>query len=224
MTEEERRVRLKRWLESVYENATEAVVNQHIFWEVQGIIRNNLQLQNTSSAFYDWMGSTFVHSTVLAVRRQLDTDKNSISLHRFLLELKSRPELISREYHRSLYIRPEYSAEYTDHVANFTYDANVGKDANVLDTDVIQREIDELKIGSKRIHHYADRVVAHYDARGVQELGIPKFDDLTNCLAVIEKLVLRYELLLNAKGQYSLLPTFLYDWKRVFQIQWMNSK
>ncbi len=129
MTVEERRDRLKKWLESVYSDVTEAVVNHHIFWEVQEIIRNNPELQNTSSAFYDWMGSTFVHSTVRAVRRQLDTDKKCVSLHRFLLELQDSPELISRAYHRSLYVRPEYSAECAEHMANYTYNRHVGDNA-----------------------------------------------------------------------------------------------
>ena len=220
MTTEERRIRLKKWLEMVYENATEAVVNQHIFWEVQEIIRNNPLLQNTSSAFYDWMASTFVHSTVLAIRRQLDIDKNSISLHRFLMELQRFPELISRSYHRSLYVRHEYSANFADDSANYTYDRHVGKNAQVLDVSVVQQEIDSLKTASEKIHHYANRIVAHYDARGLKGVS-PKFDDLTECVAVIEKLVLRYVLLLNGASQDSLLPTFQYDWKRVFRIRWM---
>lgn len=68
MTLEERRSRLKKRLDIVKENVTEAIINQHIFWEVQDIIRHNPQLRNTSSAFYQWMGSTFVLSSALAVR------------------------------------------------------------------------------------------------------------------------------------------------------------
>ncbi len=218
MTIEERRIRLKKWLESVYESVTEAVVNQHIFWEVQEIIRTNAQLQNTSSAFYELMNSTFVHSTVIAVRRQLDIDKNCISLCRFLLELQKYPELISRQYHRSLYV---HNLDFADHRADETYDRHVGRNAEVLIKDVIQQEIDSLKMVSETIHHYADRIVAHYDTRGLGQASAPKYDDLTKCLVVIERLVLRYALLLNGARQDSLLPTFQYDWKRVFRIQWI---
>ena len=223
MTVEERRVHLKRWLERVHGSVTEAVVNQHIFWEVQQIIRDNPQLQSTSSAFYDWMASTFAHSTVLAVRRQLDTDRNSISLHRFLLEVRKFPKVISRSYHRSLYVRPEFSTAYANNMANHTYDIQVGKDANELDVSAVNLEIEALKAASEVIHHYADRIVAHYDNRGL-ERDSPKFDDLTHSLSVIEKLVLRYGLLLNGASQTSLLPTFQYDWKSVFRIAWLPQK
>lgn len=169
MTEDGRRARLKEWLTSIYDNVTEAVINDHIFWEVQNTIRNNPELQNTSSAFYDWMGSTFIHSTVLAIRRQLDRDENSVSLYRFLTELQNFPGLISRGYHCSLYMRPEYSREFGQHLPNSTYNNHVGENATVLDTSVIQQEINSLRTVSERVHHYADRVVAHYDERGLQQ-------------------------------------------------------
>jgi hypothetical protein len=196
------------------------VINEHIFWEVLEIIRKNPQLQSESSAFYDWMGSTFVHSTTLAVRRQVDQDKNSVSLLRFLMELQKFPDLISREYHRSLYERPDYDKKFADSMARHTYDRHVGVgDAN-LNTGALQQEIDSLIDASQKLHHYADRLVAHYDTRGL-ERPTPKFEDLTSCLATLEKLVLRYLLLLKGAGQEKLLPTFTYDWKQVFRIPWI---
>jgi hypothetical protein len=221
MSLEKRRDRLKKWFDYIFKNATEAIINQHIFWEVQDIIRNNPDLQNQSNAFYVWMGSTFVQSTVLAVRRQVDRDQNSASLLRFLLELQKFPDLISRQYHRSLYERPEYEEKVADEMTNYTYDEHVGAGATVLDVDTIQLEIDSLVDASQKLHHYADRVVAHYDLRGLEH-PTPKFDDLTNCLAVVEKLVLRYLVLLKGAAQEELLPTFLYDWKSVFRVQWLR--
>jgi len=226
MTLEQRRNRLTTWFDCIFDNVTEAVIHQHIFWEVQEIIRNNPQLQNASSAFYTWMGASFVHSTVLAVRRQVDRDKNSVSLLRFLLELQKFPDLISRQYHRSLYKRlehdqqPEYSG-FADDMANGTYDRHVGKGEDTLVADTLRSEIHSLISASQELHHYADRAVAHYDARGL-ERPIPKFDDLTICLAVLEKLVLRYLMLLKGIAQGKLLPTFQYDWKTVFRVQWLR--
>jgi hypothetical protein len=219
MTLEERRNRLRTWFDSIFSNVTEAVINQHIFWEVQDIIRNNPQLQNASSAFYVWMGATFLHSTVLAVRRQLDADKKSVSLYRLLGELKKYPELISRDYHRALY--SQLDPYFADDMANYTYDKQVGVGATILDPAAVQKEIDSLQAASGKLHHYADRVVAHYDARGLQQ-PTPKFEELTECLALMEKLVLRYLLLLKGASQVKLLPTFTYDWKEVFRTPWIS--
>jgi hypothetical protein len=218
MTLEQRRSNLKKWLDIIRENVTEAVVNQRIFWEVQDIIRHNPQLQNIPSAFYQWMGSTFVHSSALAVRRQVDRDSRSVSLQRFLTEVKEYPDLISLGYHRSLY--DGYAKELADDLARRTYDKHVGAGASVLDGNTVRQEIDSLQAASETIHHYADRTIAHYDTRGLSK-PVPKFADLEECLKVLEKLVLRYLLLLNGASQSTLVPTFVYDWKAVFRIPWI---
>jgi len=221
LTMEERRNRLRTWLDRIQSNVTEAIINQHIFWEVQDIIRNNHELQDSSSVFYIWMGSTFVHSSVLAVRRQLDKDERSVSLLQFLLELKEYPELVSRNFHRSLYNEPAYGTERSDDMANYTYDKFVGVKATSLNPATVQQEIDSLKAASERLRHYANRNVAHYDGRGLQH-PTPKFEELTECLALMEKLILRYLLLLKGTSPDKLLPTFAEDWKQVFRAAWIT--
>jgi len=218
MTLEERRRRLKKWLDIIKENVTEAIINQHIFREVQDIIRRNPELRNTSSAFYQWMASTFVHSSALAVRRQVARDPKSVSLLGFLTQVRECPDLISRDYHRSLYSR--CAKDLADDLAGRTYDRHVGAGATKLDRNTVQQEMDSLHRASMTIHHYANRIVAHYDIRGLSK-PVPKFTDLEDCLRVLEKLVLRYLLLLRGASQRTLLPTFTYDWKAVFRIQWI---
>jgi len=220
ITLDERRGRLSKWLDIIKENVTEAVINQHIFWEMQDIIRHNPQLQKTPSAFYQWMGAAFVHSSALAVRREVDRDPKSVSLVRFLTEVRDRPDLVSREYHRSLYDRLG-DKELADDLARRTYDRHVGASATALDQNTVQQEIDSLQKTSKIIRHYANRAVAHYDTRGLSE-PVPSFADLGECLRVLETLVLRYMLLLKGASQSTLLPTFMYDWKAIFRIAWIG--
>jgi hypothetical protein len=105
-------------------------------------------------------------------------------------------------------------------MANYTYDRHVGENACELNVSAIHQEIESQKMASKKLHHYANRVIAHYDSRGLEQ-STPKFTDITECLAVLEKLVLRYVLLLNGAWQDSLLPTFMYDWKRMFRVPWI---
>jgi hypothetical protein len=221
MTLDEQRARLKEWLDCIDGNVTEAVDNQHMFWEVKEIIRSNPKLQNASSDFYRWMDLMFAHSTVLAVRRQLDHDERSVSLYLFLVELKKFPALISRSYHRSLYSGP--SAEVADHQAKSTYDREVGENADELNVNTIQQEIDSLNTASENLRDYANHAVAHTNALGL-ERPVPSFRDLGEWLALLEKLVLRYVLLLNASRRDSLVSEFQDDWKRVFRIPWIPSE
>jgi hypothetical protein len=218
MTPEQRRSRLVKWLDIIVEDAVEAITNRGIFWEVQDIIQNNPQLQKSSSAFRQWMFSTFVHSSALAVRRQVDRDTNSVSLLRFLTEVREHPDLISFDYHRSLYGRLD--KELGDDLARRVYDKHVGENSTELDRGMVQKEIDELLAKSKTIHHYADRTVAHYDARGLGGEPEPTFPELEECLRFLEELVLKYLLLLKGGAPRSLSASFTYDWKAIFRIPW----
>jgi hypothetical protein len=219
MTMEKRRSRLEKWLNTIAEDVTEAITNQDIFREVQDIIRNNPQLQKRPSAFYQWMLSTFVHPSALAVRRQVDRGKDSVSLRKFLLEVYEHSDLISFNYHRSLYGR--LTKELGDDLARRMYDKHVGKNSTELDRGKVQQEIDELLAKSKTIHHYADRIIAHYDARGLCGEPVPTFLELEACLGFLQELVLKYLLLLKGGAPRSLSASLTYDWKAIFRMPWL---
>jgi hypothetical protein len=219
MTLEKRRSRLEKWLNIVAENVAEAITNQDIFREVQDIIWNNPQLQKRPSGFYQWMLSTFVHSSALAVRRQVDRGKDSLSLLKFLREVYEHPDLISFDYHRSLYGR--LTKDLGDDLARRMYDKHVGKNSTELDKGKVQQEIDELLAKSKTIHHYADRTIAHYDARGLYDEPVPTFLELEECLRFLQELVLKYLLLLKGGAPRSLSVSLTCDWKAVLRIPWI---
>src|SRR5438552_3402994 len=47
--------------------------------------------------------------------------------------------------------------------------------------------------------------------------------DLTECLAIFERFVKKYKILLTGAGLTTLLPTFQYDWKAIFYFPWLSS-
>ena len=206
---EQRRDKLKNWLDRIRPSVTEAVINDYLFWELQSIIQHNEFLAESSSVLFTWIGSTYVNSSVLAVRRQLDTDEDSISLRRLLLNIAEEPKVLSREYYRTVGGRS----------ADFTYDKQVGVGATVVSGAAVQSEIQSLIDASERLLHFADRTVAHYDKRGIKK-ALPKFEEITRCLGIMEGLVIRYQLLLKGVWQERLLPP-LDDFQRLFRVPWI---
>src|SRR5690349_2951607 len=99
MTIDERRERAARWLQIIYTDVQDLLIDSHIFWEVQAIIRQNPLLVATRSHFSHWMMAAHVEATVMGVRRQVKSEKNSISLRRFLKELIRYPEIASRAHY-----------------------------------------------------------------------------------------------------------------------------
>ena len=221
MTEEERRKRLIRWLDVIYKDVQDVLLDDHVFWEIQEIFKTNSRLSSTPSIFNQWMASGFIQSAALGVRRQADKDDNCVSLYRFLLELKKFPVLASREYVVGMYSASRLPGHVGEHLANGDYDRLVGPSLSQPNPDQIQTEIDELLTKTDQIRHYVDRRAAHYDQRGVQK-PIPTFNDLTECLILFERLIKKYKILLTGAGQSTLLPVFQYDWKAVFYFPWLS--
>src|SRR5947207_3373658 len=103
------------------------------------------------------MGSTFIASATVAVRRQADKDEHAVSLRRLLEELKSHPPLFSRAYFSSLY-SPHHPKVLVEH----DYDRVAGHGRNELDTADIQNDIDLLVAETDAIRHYVNKKIAHY--------------------------------------------------------------
>jgi len=217
MTDQERLKRALEWLDIIAGQVTELLINDYVFSEVQQVIRANQKLQHSESIFFEWMGSVFAHSAAVGVRRQADLDDRSVSLHRLLVELQNYPHLITREYHRNLF---KNSPARIQQLVDTAYDNYVGPGHTKLDPARIQKDIDLLSAASKRIHHYTNRIVAHYHQRGLGQPA-PTFHDLSNCLLEMEELVLKYSELMKGEAKTTLLPTFVYDWKSIFRIPWI---
>src|SRR5438094_4671244 len=105
MTEDERFKRWGEWIMVIHEDVENAILNRHIRQEVAAIIDANPRIQR-SSAFYEWMAAVYSDSGLMAVRRQLDKDSQSISLARLLSEIITYPRTLSRGRFVGLY-RPE---------------------------------------------------------------------------------------------------------------------
>ncbi len=190
------------------------MINHHIFWEVQVIIKNNKKLSQTPSHFFQWMCSVFALSAMVAVRRQRDNDKNSVSMLRILEELQKYPGLISRTHFKSL-----YGPGRAQGLAENEFDRFSGEGQPYLDQSMIQQDIDDLKKNCERIKHYVDKRIAHYDKNPPSPL--PTFRDLEQSINFIDALVRKYYLILKASFRVPPLPTFPYDWKEIFRMPWI---
>ena len=102
MTNDQQFRKWGKWIVVIHEDVEAAILNGHIRREVAAIIDANPRIQR-SSAFYEWMAAIYSDSGLMAVRRQLDKDKQSISLARLLTEIVGAPQALSRGRFVSLY-------------------------------------------------------------------------------------------------------------------------
>jgi hypothetical protein len=216
MDETERRDRLIQWLEVIFSDVQDLLLDDHVFWELQDIVRNNPQFAQASGLFTQWMASTFVQAAAVGVRRQAKSDDDSVSLKRFLLEIRKFPSLVSREHYISLFEGEDACLIEAGHRE---FDSVAGEGGPYVSGVLVEEQLRELDGVVKDIEHYVDRRIAHYDKRGLAR-PTPTFADLSSALKTIEKLVILYWQLLKGDA-ITILPTIQYDWKDIFRFPWM---
>jgi len=223
MAQADERKKLTEWVENISKDVKDLILDHHIFWEVQQIIRSNPRFANVSGVFTQWMASNFIQAAAVGVRRQADLNPDCISLRKFLREVKNSPALLSREYYVSVSLQAakDWPEECAEGFANGLYDQLVGLGMSQPAPAQVQSEIDELVSTTERIRGFVDRRVAHVDRRGLQQ-PLPTFDGLADCLVLLERLMVKYYNLLTATDSGELLPQTLSDWKAIFRFPWLE--
>ena len=213
-----------RWLTEIRGEIEELVTNKHIFWEIQKMIDNNPNIQEPCS--FNWfIGKTYSSYGVIAIRRQIKFDKQSISFVRLLTEIIKTPCVFSRERFVNLYRTGMKNKEdRAEDFANKTFDRHFSggcTNYNYIDPTFVQKDLDALKKYGIKLEDYADKRIAHYDKKAPKTM--PTFNELDACIDWLEKLAIKYTLLFEGRdlGE-NLVIEFLEDyWEEIFSQPWI---
>jgi hypothetical protein len=104
-------------------------------------------------------------------------------------------------------------------IANKSFDTYAGLGNAHIPETKIKKDLEELTAGSETVERFATKKVAHLDEK--PPTALPTFDELDACVTLLEKLVLKYEMILKTSAPQSLLPTWQYDWKAIFYEPWI---
>jgi hypothetical protein len=205
---------LNRELSVIYHEVLNLRLDQHIFWEVQDIIRANPSI-NVYNEFYSWMSLAYAASMSAAIRRQVDKRKDTISFVGFLRRLARQPGVVTRARYKSLSITAP-----KDHMDG-DFDQLVGVGRDTMNPTEIQKDIDDLIAKANVVKRYTDSIIAHHGK--IPPPVIPKFSDVDEAIELLEKLLKKYFLLFRAKRLRSALPEIVDDWKAIFRVAWIGT-
>lgn len=205
----------KNWLKRIKVEAQNLVMYRSMFKDVIEIINANTELHEDNH-FYRYMNDSHIALIVMGLRRQIKNDKQSISLVRLLTEISEAPHLMSRENYTELYSDSSIAFLADEHFDLFCENPN---DQHVSKKMVLS-DIQDFKESTELVESYADRFIAHSDKRGSKKL--PTFEDIDNCLKILDKIYCKYNVLFYAQSMDSLNPTFQYHWKKIFEIAWIT--
>ena len=202
-----------RWLKVVRGDIEQLLIKRDIFWAVQEMIDSNSELHKPSS-FYSFLGDTYIAYVAIGIRRQVKVDNKSVSFARLLNEIETCPEILSREYYTGL-----YKDSLVEFLADRDFDIFCGRNRDHVSPNKVGFDLRQLKQASSKIEEFTDKRIAHHDRR--KPKGLPRFKDVDTCLDILDELYVKYHLMFYAQSMETLMPTYQYNWKAIFEVPWL---
>lgn len=201
----------QRWLEVILQEMRHQAVSRAVYYDTLAIVDANPAIPRDST-FFDFLEQWYVDSTVMALRRQLKVDTDSVSLAAFLQDVAANPHLLSRV--RFVALCPASERDQAEAV----FTGHWGSGATHVASDAVTADLAKLKEASAGCEKYADRLVAHRDKRGLSV--VPTHEELDKAIAVAHEILLRYYPLLHGERLTRVTAVFTENWKRVFKVPW----
>jgi len=154
----------------------------------------------------------------MAIRRQLDTDNDTISLKRLLIELKQSPQLLTKQWFRSLYSSSTSNIPIPmEAFADGDFEVHAGN-MEYFNPSIAEADLLKLETLGEAITRYANKQIAHR----TKVKATLTFSEINKFLEEFEVIVKKYILLFTASGYDSLTPVFQYDWETIFTKVWIK--
>ena len=220
-----------KWMETIQNEIQMLMRDANMFWEVQDIIRENPRIQKPS-AFYSYLGRTYLSHALAGLRRQTKPQKDSISFVGLLDEIAKNPEELSFKYYCSVRGSESTTQQLTksglarfglghQEVIKSEFEKYADASGEHVCPLMVKDDIDKLKKSAKACEDFADKRLAHWDKDN--PIVIPTFGELDDCIKLLDKTYVKYHLLFYAEGTDTLMPTYQYEWKTIFLEPWLKT-
>ena len=231
----------QKWMKAIEKEICGLVVDANMFWEVQDIIRANPRIQKPS-AFYRYLGRTYLSHALAGLRLQIKPQKGSISFVGLLDDIAKNPEELSFDYYRSLCAYPDGpdisqietegrkqleevgitgTSQLKDLIQMDDFVPYADASGKHVNRRMVEDDLKRLKSAVEIHEEFADKRIAHWD-KGEPEV-IPTFEELDDCIKLLDETYVKYHLLFFAESMDTLMPTYQYEWKTIFLEPWLKT-
>lgn len=203
----------QKWSNRIVKDIQYQLHDNEIFIEYRDMVFSNKAIQSPF-AFHDWTFRNYVVNSAISIRRIADYSHDTHSLWRLLFELLKYPNVFTRSHHRKLYVNvPQLADPHFDDIA--------GTNKRYLSSRMIRGDLRKLENGVYRIRRFTNKRISHITDSG-RIKKIPEYGNIQKTLAIIESIAIKYHAILTAEGFAGLKPTRQYNWKAIFQLQWLS--
>jgi len=210
----ERMTRVRHELHYVY--GTRARFN-----DITALFEKNDKLKSMGGDVYDWMFRMWARDVVIAIRRELDNDTNTVCVGRLLDEMAQRPKVITR----ARYLDGIEESDFRYGMLWKTFDGfgvlrqgDTAPLTDYLDPAGIAADRRRLLQVAKPVLAYANQLVAH---RSETEHVPVTLGDVNRTVETIEEVFVKYYAIIVGPSLMGLEPSIIHDWMKPFTIPWL---
>ena len=197
-----------KWLDIIKIEISEILIGRNIFWQLLESVESD-SVKRGKIIYGHYLCSSFTSHVMMAIRRQIKDNKQSISLVRLLNELIENPEIISSDYFKSLW-KDSTSKHKAD---TYFHDYSLGV-YNHISREVVKADLEHLLKHTNKIEALSDQRLAHRDKKLFQ--SVPSITELEACIETFKIIFCKYYYLFHAE-HVDLLPDFHNpDLKQIF--------
>ena len=210
----ERMTRVRHELHYVYSTRRK-------FNDVTSLFENNQRLKSIGGEVYDWMFRMWARDIVIAIRRELDNDTNTVCFGQLLDEMAQRPRVITRA--RYLGDIPEDDFKYrmlwqTFDGFGIVRQSDTAPLTDYLDPAGIAADRQRLVKVAKAVLAYANQLVAH---RSETEHVPVTLGDVNRAVEAMEEIFIKYYAIIVGPSLMGLEPSLIGNWMAPFEIPWL---
>jgi hypothetical protein len=187
----------------------------------------NAEVDKIGGDVLEWIQKMHAHSAAVAVRKQIDKDTDSVSLLGLLQDIAPSAHVLTREDYLSrggptrnpATERGRDELDSWRHAMGQRFDQLAGVGATGLTEAAVREDLARLETVAAQVRDFVRKTIAHRDRKW--KLSPPTWAELNSAIDTLERLVGRYNELLETGHSSLLVPTWQYDWKAVFRIPWL---
>lgn len=206
-------IKIKKWqyeIEEISKDVEDLLYSKYQAEELEKIIKLNSFIQQNIGSFWEHYKLNLTYFIISKIWHQIDEDKKSLSLINLLKDLLNNHESITKVWW----------AGKSKWLSTNTFEEEFGKIS--LDPNIVCEDIHKLKIATQSIKQIRHKRIAHTDKNRKLESKV-SYTKITEATNQIEKLVIKYLLLLTQSGRDGLTPVSD-DWQIAFTKEWIVKK
>lgn len=195
---------------TIYAEMTEMLAFRAV-WRGFAVVYNGAPEQaRENGTFLWWVNWNYARALGSAIRRQLDSGPDVISLGRLIERVWRYPTVLSRD--RFLSLREEDDRPN----AGRWFDTNAGP-GEFINPEVPASDMERLRRETGDVRQWVNKAVAHRDHQ--RQPSAPVFQDLHRCVDVLFKVFQKYMLLI--RGVHVVDTIVMPPWPSIFRTAWI---